>query len=624
MTSSAPYFQPSRGRGRWTSIAPKVSGACSSWGTLLACRAQDHRPPRAFVAILILAAVLQNVLFASSTLAGEVAALAELPHWPYGLPVPDNLPPPKKPVKGAAMLVWVPPQAERIRAVLMIRQNTDSKIFGEHAAVRKVAARHQMGIIYFRYYDHGALSRDPDDPVIFRLLDAVARKTGIEEFRHAPWITFGKSSVGKFPFYLAWAFPQRTIATISYHAETPTWPPESWARLGDETILHVSLNGETEWGGTWNRHVRPSLLNYRARSRWLPHLAVVYDVGHGNYVDVHGGPGWGRPFPGKVTCIRAWDYLALYVDKALQLRLPKDRVPTRGPIELTPVDESAGYLIRPYAIEDMFRLPRIPLVRSEDGYVVDPGGDDPPSTFAAIAPARDFTPPEGVPVEPLPLGRSPSRWLLAGPLEFAMQNDPMRTLGGWESLRPKPGDRVAIDSRQATFQAIDPRHVRREGGIALNRGLQRTDKATLLAYTVLDVPKPTPVKINAPFTQNGRVQVVLSGVPVAHRQVVQLEKGLYPMLVVVRLRTRWATLMTGFEPAAAREVQEARQYTAELQRKAAEDQQASGRRSVPTDAPVIRKASEVPEAERRNMFWVADRELADAWFKLHAVHGQRQ
>ena len=47
------------------------------------------------------------------------------------------------------------------------------------------------------------------------------------------------------------------------------------AMLHERNVLHVSLNGETEWGGTWNRHVRPSLLNYRAQSSWLPHLAVA-------------------------------------------------------------------------------------------------------------------------------------------------------------------------------------------------------------------------------------------------------------------------------------------------------------------------------------------------------------
>ena len=37
---------------------------------------------------------------------------------------------------------------------------------------------------------------------------------------------------------------------------------------------------------------------------------------------------------------------------------------------------------------------------------------------------------------------------------------------------------------------------------------------------------------------------------------------------------------------------------------------------------LVRKATDVPEAERKKLFWVADREQAQAWLRLHAVHGQ--
>lgn len=567
-------------------------------------------------------AVLLGVFLLGTVSSAGAEELGELPYWPIGLDVPNSAPPPRKPLGSAAILAWVPPKAKRIRAVLLIRQNTDSKHFGEHAALRRVAAKHELAVVYLRYYPQQRLAANRRDRTIFQILDAVAGATRIDEFRYTPWITFGKSSMGKFPFYLAWAYPNRTIATISYHAETPTWPPERWADVQGESILHVSLNGETEWGGTWNRHVRPSLLNYRAQSSWLPHQAVAQDVGHGNYLDVNGGPGWGKKFPGKVTCVRVWDYLSMYVDKALTLRLPEGEYPTRGPVKLRQVDPSPGYLVRPHAVEDLFKLPRIAMTRSEDGYVVDPAGDEPPATFVAVAPAAGYKPPSGVPVEQLLIGRSPSQWLLTEGLDFAMQDDPMRSVGNLASLRPELGDRVTIDKRQATFVPIEPRLARREGGITLNSGLQANDKATLLAYTVLDVPKKTQVKLNAPFTQNGRVQVVLAGTCIAHRQIVQLERGLYPMLVVVRLRTKWSTLRAGFEAASAEEVRLAQQATAEMAKKSTQEENAAPP-DVPVDAPVVRKYTDVPEDDRGNWFWVADRELAEAWFRLHAVHGQK-
>lgn len=545
--------------------------------------------------------------------------LAELPHWPIGLDVPSGAPAPERSIKGAAILAWVPPKAKRIRAVLMIRQNTDSKHFGEHAALRRAAAKHEMAVVYLRYYPHLNLAKNPKDRLIFQILDALAKETGIVEFRNAPWITFGKSSVGKFTFYPAWAYPERTIATISYHAESPTWPPESWARIGGETILHVSLNGETEWGGTWNRHVRPSLLNYRAKTAWLPHLAVAHDVGHGNYLDVNGGPGWGKKFPGKVTCIHVWDYLSLFVDKSLSLRLPEGEYPTRGPIKLRQVDPSTGYLVRPYAFEDLFELPRIPMVKGPDGYVVDPAGEESPATFVSIEPAADYKPPANVPVETLTVGQCPSDWILTEGLDFAMKNDPMQKLDKLASLQPKPGDKISIDGQSATFVPIRSQYVRREGGITLNNGLLTRDKATLLAFTVIDVPLQTQLKLNAPYTQNGRVQVVLNGTPVDHQQIIELKKGLYPMLVVVRLRTKWSSLRTGFEAASIEEIREAKKYTAELANRTDQAADDSVELKTPTDAPMIRKYSEVPEQDRADWFWLSDRELADAWLKLHTI-----
>lgn len=49
-------------------------------------------------------------------------------------------------------------------------------------------------------------------------------------------------------------------------------------------------------------------------------------------------------------------------------------------------------------------------------------------------------------------------------------DDPMRSLGAMQFLRPKPGDKIKIDHVQATFRPIDPKHVRRDGGINLSAG----------------------------------------------------------------------------------------------------------------------------------------------------------
>jgi hypothetical protein len=298
---------------------------------------------------------------------GAPPSLAELPHWPTGLRLPEELTVGWKrrermyKSSNAHVLVWTPPGAGRIRAAFLIPNNTDSKHVGEHEAVRKVAEKHEIGIVYLRNFEGSVVERTepPRDAekTFAAVLDLIADETGIAEFRHAPWITFGKSSRGRFPFRTTWWFPERVIASISYHGETPTWPMPGWSRVKNESVLHLAINGQHEWSGTWYRHVRPCMLNYHANTSWLTHQVVLYGVGHGNYADMHGSGGWGKPVPeGQISCLRVWDYIALYIDKAMDLRVPGGTYPATKPTRLRQVDRDSGYLIHPRAPEELLGM----------------------------------------------------------------------------------------------------------------------------------------------------------------------------------------------------------------------------------------------------------------------------
>lgn len=314
-------------------------------------------------------------------------SLCELPHWPVGLRLPEELTVGWKRRERmyrspeAHVLVWTPPGARRIRAAFLIPQNTDSKHVGEHAAVRRVATKHEIGIVYLRSLDGGVVERtDPPkdaERVFTALLGQIAEATGIEEFRHAPWITFGKSSRGRFPFRTTWWFPDRVIASISYHGETPTWPMADWSRVKDESVLHLAINGQDEWSGTWYRHVRPCMLNYHANTSWLTHQVVLHGIGHGNYPDMHGSDGWGKPVPeGQISCLRVWDYVAAYIDKAMALRVPAGVYPTTGPTRLRAVDPEVGYLIHPRAPEELLGMKWHAFRHRDGAYRVIPWPDE--------------------------------------------------------------------------------------------------------------------------------------------------------------------------------------------------------------------------------------------------------
>ena len=342
----------------------------------------------AMLAVPCLVAVLIGLGFSDNLRAQDAAQAdkyAKLPHWPIGLKLPEAVvkswedPRAERSIKSpdADVLVWVPPDAKRLRAVLMLANNTDLVKIGEHKAIREVAAKHGIGILYLQHFS-GKVIEHANPPkaelataTFDAMLDLAAERTGLAEFRHAPWITIGKSSRGKFAFQPAWMFPGRVVASVAYHGETPTWPLAGWARTdASDSVIHLNVQGLTEWDGTWYRHVRPMLLNYNSRSNWLAHQVVIYGVDHGYYMDYYIYPNFQQRLDKnhkftRVTSV--WDYVALHIDKAMTLRVPEDVYATEKPITLKQVDRDSGYLIHPRAIEELHSTKWFALRKGDDG-----------------------------------------------------------------------------------------------------------------------------------------------------------------------------------------------------------------------------------------------------------------
>ncbi|MFW5839887.1 MAG: hypothetical protein ACOCZE_04825, partial [Planctomycetota bacterium] len=313
---------------------------------------------------------------------------------------------------------------------------------------------------------------------------------------------------------------------------------------------------------------------------------------------------------------------------SLSLRLPSDQYPAKGPLTLKTIDPGKGMLVEKFAIEDIFQRPRMDLVEKEGGYVVNPAPKTTTNGFAAIPPAKGYQPADGVPVVELTPGDSPTDWLLTKGLGgFAMEADPMQDVEAFKGLRPKPGQTVQVDNRTAAFTRIDDKEIgRREGkarGMAMKHGLDpKNKKITVIGYTVLDVKQPGAYKVVGYHSLAVRLQIVLNGQPVDHQQVVQLEKGLYPMLFVLRMSSvTWGHVEPSLARATGQEVAEAKEFQAEKDRKAAAF--AARFADGPRDpASYVHKYADVPAGKRREMFWLADRELADAWIRLHTIGGK--
>jgi hypothetical protein len=285
-------------------------------------------------------------------------------------------------------------------------------------------------------------------------------------------------------------------------------------------------------------------------------------------------------------------------------------------------------------VEQLFEVPHLPLVKGDKGYEIAPADESPVEGYVAIPAARDYQVPDDVPVvdfrfeqpaEGEGAGRMiPRDWLITRPMKQLMSFDPMLELpDAIRTLRPKPGDEVQIDGQSLPFSRIDPKHIPEAGGIAVDKGLRKGGWSTisLLGYAVLKVDQPMHVQVMQGYTAATRVQLVLNGVPVKHKQIVQLEPGLYPYMVVLRMGARWGRIEPGFGPASDEHVALAKRMQAEADAYAAE--QARKEAAGEADPILIHKASTVPTEKRKHMLWVADREQAEAWFKVHAVHDQK-
>ena len=149
-------------------------------------------------------------------------------------------------------------------------------------------------------------------------------------------------------------------------------------------------------------------------------MVVPYGVSAGNYR---------RPGQAGVRPTRAaiWAYLAMFIDKALALRLAAGAAPA-----LRPVDPATGWLSERHAVEDLYRAVRWPLPEAGAAYKVASGRRREPlgNGYAAIPPLREAVR-AGVPVEPLVLKRAPSSEIF-----HQARKEGMRTLreDGWQKV----------------------------------------------------------------------------------------------------------------------------------------------------------------------------------------------
>jgi hypothetical protein len=245
--------------------------------------------------------------------------------WQWSVPVKSE-----KPENGPARAwLWIPPQCERVRGVVVAQHNMEEISILENPKFRAALAKLNFAEIWVAPpFDHlfrfNAGAGETFDELVSRLAD----ESGYSELKFAPVAPLGHSAAASWPYYFAAWNPNRTLCALSVSGQwpyyrDPKWAPDIWGDRNIDFVPCLESMGEYESADTWSGEG----LRERQQHPLMP-LSMLANPGQGHFAS---------------SDAKA-EYLALYLKKAAEYRLPKDWDATSPPT-LIPIDPAkTGWL----------------------------------------------------------------------------------------------------------------------------------------------------------------------------------------------------------------------------------------------------------------------------------------
>ena len=226
--------------------------------------------------------------------------------------------------------LWIPENCKQVRAVIVGQHNMSEENIFEHPRFREAMSELGIAEVWVSPaidmvfdFNNGAGEKFEG------MLNALAAESGYSELAFAPVIPIGHSACASYPWNFGAWNPERTLAIISEHGDAPLSnltgsgrPNPDWGNRNIDGVPGVMIEGEYEW---WEDRVQPAL-DFQLR---FPKSTVSFfcDAGRGHF-DVSD---------------QLVDYIALFLKKAVQYRLPIESSLDR-PVKLIPVDPEKGWL----------------------------------------------------------------------------------------------------------------------------------------------------------------------------------------------------------------------------------------------------------------------------------------
>jgi hypothetical protein len=220
--------------------------------------------------------------------------------------------------------LWIPPQADHVRGVVMGGMTLMEREFAKDEQIRQACAQEQLAIVFLKCGLGAADSQ--------KVLDDLARVSGYRELSIAPLMFVGHSAGGPPAKDLATKMSDRCFGLVQYRGGVPGGsepvPPgvPALMMIGQFDEFGGTMrdaNGRETWEGG-----RDALAEFRGQhERNLGSLVVEPGAGHFAWSD------------------RNAAYLALFIRKTTQARIPADwPADARQPVSLKEIDVNQGWL----------------------------------------------------------------------------------------------------------------------------------------------------------------------------------------------------------------------------------------------------------------------------------------
>lgn len=230
----------------------------------------------------------------------------------------------------ATAYLWIPETAKRVKGIVFAQQNMEEISIVEHPVFRKEMEKLSFAIIWVSpFFDHLFRFNEGAGQVLDQFLQELASSSGYKEIAYVPIVTMGHSAAASWPYYYAAWNPGRTLCALSVSGQwpwfrSPVFAPDIWGGRNIDFIPCLETMGEYEAAESWAAEG----LKERKEHPLMP-LSMLACPGEGHFAVSE-----------KKIC-----YLALYVRKAVQYRMPRHYAAT-GPAQLIPIDPvKTGWLM---------------------------------------------------------------------------------------------------------------------------------------------------------------------------------------------------------------------------------------------------------------------------------------